>query len=85
MSALLALVPARAWAAIVGIALVLMAAVGFVKHIQHSAADNAVQKIERANDANISKADQAEQDARRCFALGGQRDASTGLCVGPGK
>ncbi|MGO4334946.1 hypothetical protein AB4037_08525 [Labrys sp. KB_33_2] len=89
MSALLALVPARAWAAIVGIALVLMAAVGFVKHIQHSAADNAVQKIERANDAANQNADQAETDYYQrfdqCRSAGGSWDRANRVCLtGPG-
>ncbi|MGJ4858912.1 hypothetical protein ACN6KF_004918 [Labrys sp. La1] len=57
MSSLLALVPVRAWAAIVGIALVLMAAVGFVKHRENVAAETERQKIERANDAANQNAD----------------------------
>ncbi|WP_448953087.1 hypothetical protein [Labrys neptuniae] len=83
--ALLRAVPFRAW---LYIGLIVAALGGFLflrQHFINQGAADATAKIERANDANVSKANQAEQDARRCFALGGQRDASTGLCVAAGK
>ncbi|MFT4129976.1 hypothetical protein [Labrys sp. (in: a-proteobacteria)] len=75
----------KGWLTMAGIVLAIVAALYFRQHFINQGASDATTKIERANDANLSKADRAEQDARRCFALGGRRDAATGLCVGPGQ
>lgn len=81
MSALLSLIPARAWAYIVGAVLVLMAAAGYVEHSKNTAAEQERQRIEKANTDARNKADAASQTVDGCYASGGRWDRPTGMCI----
>lgn len=80
MGVILSLIPGRAWAYIAGIALFLMAAVGYVKHSEHVALEQERQRIERANNEARDKADAVNPTVDGCYASGGRWDRASGLC-----
>ncbi len=68
MSVLRSLIPARVWAYIVGAALALMAAVGYVKHSENAAVERELAKQNQINQEKHDAATKADSDARLCAA-----------------
>ena len=83
--ALLSVVPPRGWLAIGGLVVLVGGGFWLADRIEQRGAEQAVQKVEKANRTSEENANAGESDIRACGAGGGAWDRFERLCKRPGR